>query len=124
MDYIGYVSAVGSEYILENIEDEEFESVDLTYFFGDGADSICANPAIYPDKSVIDRCTLMHDWGDDSAKLVKMWSDVKGNNASPFTYFIIIATFVSLIAGVIVKRTKLRKRRKQYARKARTSKKK
>ena len=120
MDYIGYVSAIGSPEILENIEDEEYEPVDLSYFFGPEATSVCANPAVYPDKSVIERCTLMHDWGDDSAKLVKMWSDVKGNNASFFTYFIIIATFAVLIFAVIMKRTKLSKRRRQYARRQRT----
>lgn len=112
MDEIGYVSAVGGDYILENITDEEeYEPIDLSYFFGPEATAVAADPVYYPDKSVIDRCTMMHDWGDDSKKLVSMWSRVKGDNASPMTYIVIGVTLFGLIFADIYKRVSLYRRR-------------
>lgn len=110
MDYIGYVSVISSDEVREYAEDEEFEPQDLSYFFGEGAENMCANPTVYPDKSIIDRCTLMHDWGDDSEKLIKMWSNVKGNDANVFTYLIIAAVFVAIVAFIVAKRVKANKR--------------
>lgn len=116
MDEIGYVSAIGGPAILEAMEDEEsYEPVDASYFFGEGAESVCLNPTQYPDKSVIERCALMHDSGDRTEQLLAMWSRVKGDSATDATYVIILlAAAVFLVVGI---RRKTRKRRKQKRRK-------
>lgn len=120
MDVIGYVSTIGGDYILDEMQDEEeYEAVDASYFFGEGADSVFLNPVMYPDKAVVDRCTLMHDSGDRTEALLAMWSRVKGDNATSFTYIIIIAAVSLLLAGGIRKRVlrarkKKRSNRKKY----------
>ena len=113
---IGYVSACGTPEILDHFQDEEFDPVNLTYFFGEGADSIRINPVMYPDQAVIERCALEHDWGEDSQMLISMWSRVKGSNASVMTYIIIATLFVGLVAGVIASKTKKRSRRRSRRR--------
>ena len=82
MDVIGYVSAVGGSEVLEAMKDEKFPAVDATYFFGPQADSVCLNPVMYPDRSIIEACSMMHDSGDRTEALLKMWSRLKGDNAS------------------------------------------
>ena len=109
---IGYVSACGTPEILEHFRDEEYDPINLTYFFGEGADSVRINPVMYPAQEVIERCGLEHDWGEDSSMLIEMWSRVKGSNASVMTYIIIGALFVALVAGVIASRAKKSRRSK------------
>ncbi len=118
MDYIGYVSACGSPEVLEYMEDaESYEAIDASYFFGPQADSVHVNPIMYPDKGTIERCGMMHDTGTE--KLLKMWSRVKGDSASAWTYILICLVFAALIAAVIIKYTKKRYRRMRYAKKRR-----
>ena len=114
MDMTGYVSAIGGDEILESISDpEEFEPIDASYFFGAQADSVCINPVMYPEKNIIERCAMMHDRGTE--ELLKMWSRVKGDSSSAWTYILICLVFAGLIAAVIVKYTKKRYRRRRYA---------
>ena len=114
MDMTGYVSAIGGSEILEQIEDsEEFGPVDASYFFGPQADSVCINPVMYPDIKIMERCAMMHDRGTE--ELLKMWSRVKGESSSAWTYILICLVFAGLIAAVIVKYTKKRYRRRRYA---------
>ena len=114
MDMTGYVSAIGGSEILEQIEDsEEFGPVDASYFFGPQADSVCINPVMYPDIKIMERCAMMHDRGTE--ELLKMWSRVKGDSASAWTYILICLVFAGLIAAVITKYTKKRYRRRRYA---------
>ncbi len=118
MDYIGYVSSCGSPEVLEYMEDpESYEPVDASYFFGPQADSVCVNPIMYPDKAAIERCGMMHDTGTE--KLLKMWSRVKGDSASAWTYILICLVFAALIGAVIIKYTKKRYRRRRYAKRRR-----
>ena len=118
MDMTGYVSAIGGSEVLESMTDtEEFDPIDVSYFFGEEADSVCINPVMYPDKSIIERCGMMHDTGTE--ELLKMWSRVKGDSASAWTYILICLVFASLIAAVIIKYTKKRYRRQRYAKKRR-----
>ncbi len=120
MDMTGYVSVIGSEEILESIIDStKYEPINVSYFFGEEADSICVNPIMYPDKTVIERCGMMHDTGTE--ELLKMWSRVKGDSASAWTYILICLVFAALIAAVIVKYTKKRYRRLRYAKKRRSN---
>ena len=114
MDMTGYVSAIGGEEILENMTDsEEFDPIDVSYFFGPQADSVCINHVMYPAENIIERCAMMHDRGTE--ELLKMWSRVKGDSASAWTYILICLVFAGLIAAVIMKYTKKRYRRRRYA---------
>ena len=118
MDMTGYVSVVGGDEILENISDEEeYEAVDARYFFGEGADSVHVNPIMYPDGATILKCGIMHDGGTE--ELLKMWSRVKGSNASIWTYTLIILVFAGLITLVILKYTRKAYRKKMYSKKRR-----
>ena len=93
MDEIGYVSCAGGEKaaaeILAEMNDEEEwpETVDASYFFGDepievedeilDPHALHLNPVYYADKSIIDRCALMHDAGDAQEMLLEMWNAIK-----------------------------------------------
>ena len=110
VEVTGYVSVSGAPEVLEAFSDDEFEPIDLSYFFGPQADSVCANPVLYPDKADIDRSTQEHDWGEDTTKLIEMWSRIKGDNASIFTYVLICGLLAAAIAGVVVSRTKKKSR--------------
>ena len=114
MDMTGYVSAIGGDEILQSMTDpEEFDPIDVSYFFGPHADSVCINQVMYPEKNIIERCAMMHDRGTE--ELLKMWSRVKGDSASAWTYILICLVFAGLIAAVIMKYTKKRYRRRRYA---------
>ena len=118
MDVTGYVSAIGGEEILANMaDDEEFEPIDASYFFGPEADSVCVNPIMYPDKATIERCGMMHD--TDTEALLKMWSRVKGDSASAWTYILIFLVLGSLITAVVIKYVRKARRQKRYNRKRR-----
>ncbi len=115
MDAIGYVSAVGGPEILEAMSDgESFEPLDASYFFGDDAVAVSLNPIMYPDASVIARCGMMHDSGDRTEELLKMWSRVKGDNAGYLTYICIGVALVALIVILILNSRK--KSGKKHAR--------
>ena len=114
MDYIGYVSTIGGEEVLESMSDsEEFEPIDVSYFFGPEADSVCVNPVMYPDSKVIERCGMMHDCGTED--LLRMWSRIKGDSASVWTYTLICLVFAGLIGAVIYKYTRKSHRRRKYS---------
>ena len=118
MDMTGYVSAIGGDEILENMSDpEEFGPIDASYFFGPQADSVCVNPIMYPDKATMDRCGMMHD--TDTEALLKMWSRVKGDSASVWTYTLICLVIGGLVAAVIIKYVKKARRKKMHSRKRR-----
>ncbi len=110
MDETGYVSANGAIEVLESQIDEEYDAIDLSYFFGAEADSVHVNPVLYPDKAVIDRCALEHDWGKDTDKLLAMWSRVKGDNASSMTYIILALALAAVLAAVIVSKSSKKRR--------------
>ena len=110
MDETGYVAANGAMEVLESQIDEEFEPIDLSYFFGEQASSVRVDPVLYPDKAVIERCVLEHDWGTDTDKLLAMWSRIKGDNASSVTY-IVIAAAVFVIACAAITGSARKKRR-------------
>ena len=111
MEETGYVSANGAPEVLDSQIDEAWDPIDLSYFFGAGADSVHVNPVLYPDKSVIERCALEHDWGQDTDKLLAMWARVKGDNASTGTYIIIGLALVALVAGYLASKKKKSHRR-------------
>ena len=116
MDMTGYVSAIGGEEILEAMSDpDSYDAIDASYFFGPDADSVCINSIMYPDKATMERCGMMHD--TDTELLLRMWSRVKGDSASAWTYILICLVFSGLIGAVILKYTKKSHRRKRYSKK-------
>ncbi len=115
MDVTGYVSANGDISVLESQVDEELDPIDVSYFFP-GADSVCVDPVLYPDKATIELCALEHDWGDDTAKLIEMWSRVKGENANVGTIIVVVLALVALAALGIWSKTKKARRRKSSRR--------
>ena len=127
MDATGYVSVVATEEVfaeLENLSYGEMEVCDLSYLFVDdegnaieGSDSVMVDPVLYPDRSVIDRCGVMHDSGDRTDKMLEMWSRVKGDNLSTGMLVGIILFFsLMLIWGVWRKVDAYRKKQKHIKR--------
>ena len=123
------LSAAIEELEAERNDILDMGAVDLSYFFvnedgsplcfvdEDGyeihADSVYIDPIMYPDLSVINRCAMMHDSGDQTDKMLEMWSRVKGDNLSPSMLIFIIVSFVTvLVWGVWRKVDDYRKKQK------------
>ena len=123
MDEIGYVSVVATPEVLESRIDDELEgSVDASYFFGEGAESVKIDPVQYPDKSVIERCGMMHDSGARTPKILEMWARVKGDDVPLWNLLVIVISFaVLLVLGI---RRKIKKSRKASHRVSRKKKRK
>lgn len=115
MDETGYVSANGDASVLESQIDESLEPIDVSYFFGPEATSVRVSPAMYPDKKIIERCALMHDWGSESGKLIAMWGRIKGQRAN-YTTVIVIAA-VALGAAFFAIRSRVAKKSKRRSKK-------
>ena len=113
MDMTGYVSAIGGEDVLEAMSDsEEYAPADVSYFFGESGREAYVNPIMYPSGETIARCAMMHD--TDTETLLKMWSRIKGANASAFTYIIIGLVLGGLLLAVILKYYRKNHRRKRH----------
>ncbi len=117
VDVTGYVSVSGAPEVLEAFTDEDYEALDLSYFFGPEADSVCANPVLYPDRADIERSTQEHDWGERTPQLVEMWSRVKGDSANSMTVIVVVAFVLAIAAFAIY--SKLVKGRKNSRKKRR-----
>lgn len=114
MEETGYVSANGAAEVLESQIDEAYDPIDLSYFFGEAADSVSVDPILYPDASVISRCALEHDWGEKTEDLLAMWQNVKGSRANAATYIVLgIAAAAMLAYGVTKKNSKKKRHRKR-----------
>ena len=116
MDEIGYVSVVATPEVLESRIDDELEgTVDASYFFGEGAESVKIDPVQYPDKAVVERCAMMHDSGSRTEKMLEMWARVKGDDVPLWNLIVIVVSFVLLLIFGI--RRKIKKYRKVSHRK-------
>lgn len=118
MDAIGYVSVIGGDQMLALQEDslKYPETVDASYFFGPEACNVHLNHIQYPDIKKIMKCGTMHDSGDRTDAMLAMWSRVKGDNVSTFTY-IVIAVTVIVIAIAIYTAMKKKNRRRSRGKK-------
>ncbi len=120
MEEIGYVSVIGTPEVMEYMSESAVESgfdepQDLSYFFGEEAESVVINPVLYPDKSVIERCAMMHDSGPRTAALLEMWSRVKGDNLNNWMVIVILVAIVALlVAGIMRKINRRRQRRRRW----------
>ena len=115
MEETGYVSVIATDEVLEAMIDPECDTLDVGYFFGPDATSIPLNHVYYPDRSVIERCVLMHDTADRNEAMLEMWSRVKGNNLDwkMITFILII---FSLLAFAVINRRYRRYHRKKLRR--------
>lgn len=102
MDAIGYVSAVATPEVLEaKIDDSLENSVDASYFFGQGAESVKIDAVQYPDRKVIERCAMMHDSGERTEQMLEMWARVKGEVVKPWVLIVIgITLLMMFILGI------------------------
>ncbi len=120
MDEIGYVSVVSTPEILEALTDSTFQAIDVTYFFGEEADSVCINPVYYPDRKDIERCALMKDAAEQTEEMLAMWNRVKGDNLSTgmvvFLLIVVALAVIVIILQVTKKRENDKKRRKKRSR--------
>ena len=115
MDEIGYVSVVASPEILEAKIDSTLEEYsDLTYFFGEGADSVHIDNIQYPDRAVIERAALMRDCGNRTKSMIEMWSRVKGDSLDAWVYIVIGLTFGGGIVWYIYNKVQEHKRNVRY----------
>ena len=120
MDASGYVSVIGTDEVMEYMSESAVEAgvegtTDLTYFFGEGADSVVINSAMYPDRKVVERCAMMHDSGPRTEAMLAMWSRVKGDNLNNWMVVVIfIANGFLIVVGVIRKVKKRRQRRRRW----------
>lgn len=113
MDAIGYVSAVGAPEVLENRTDDSLdETSDVSYFFGEGADSVKIDRVQYPSAEVIARCAMMHDSGDRTEQMLEMWSRVKGDNINTGIIIICACALIGLLALAFARRSKRSKKRR------------
>ena len=118
MDASGYVSVIASDEVKEYMSEAAVESgyeepQDLSYFFGEDADSVVINPALYPDRSVIERCAMMHDSGSRTEALLAMWSRVKGDNLNNWMVIVILLSFAVLLVVGIMRKLKQRRRKRR-----------
>ena len=133
MDYIGYTSAIAGDEIFdlvcENYEEEDGEyEYDLSYFFNgtlsedkytDGKAIIRTNTfgrqltTQYPSTDEVSRCGIMEDFGDRNEAVLEMWSKVKSNNITAFSY--VMMAFLALVAAFMLTssiKKKLKKKRR------------
>lgn len=137
MDYIGYTSAIAGDelydLVCENygVEDGKYEH-DLSYFFSgtlskdrytDGKVIVRTNEigrqltTQYPSVEETVRCGIMEDFGDKNQMVLEMWSVVKSNNISTFSYIMMV--FIALLMIFMITssiRRRLKKKRRLKSR--------
>ena len=120
METIGYVSAVATPEILEEKIDTTLETYsNLAYFFGPEARQIQIDPIQYPDSSVVARCAIIRDAGDNTQAVLDMWSHVKGDNLGGGLVAVILITLVVLVIYVSYQKIKRYKNRRNQSRRKR-----
>ena len=112
MDEIGYVSAIGGpEVLAAQIDEEIYAPVDASWFFGEGAEAVCVSPIQYPDASIVPNLGMLHDSGERTEALLQMWSRVKGDSATLYTYAVLAVAAVAIASLVIVHNARKKHRR-------------
>lgn len=117
MDMTGYVSAIATPEILEErIDTTLTESVDVSYFFGEGAEHARVNPVQYPDRKVVERCAMIRDFGNKTEVVLEMWSRVKGDNLNSWIVILIFAVFGLLFVWIVYKRINRYQQKRRHRR--------
>ena len=135
MDYIGYTSAIAGDEIFDlvcdNYEEEDGKyEYDLSYFFNGtlSNDRYTEGKAIirtntlgrqlttqYPSPQEADRCGIMEDFGERNQAVLEMWTRVKSNNISTFSYVmmaVLALMAAAMITSAIRRKIKKKKRRR------------
>lgn len=102
MEAIGYVSVIGSREVMEGMmedDDSGVPFVDASYIFGEEGRHVRLRQVYYPDKTVIERCALMHDCADKTEAMVDMWSRVKGDSLN-VRMILVICSVMGIICFV------------------------
>jgi spermidine/putrescine transport system substrate-binding protein len=122
MEEIGYVSVIASPEILDWANDSDLypEASNLSYFFGENADSVHVNHVFYPDQKVIERCALMHDCGERTEDLIAMWSRIKGDNLGAGMVIFICIILALIIIVVVIQTVNKKRQQKMQQRKKRS----
>ena len=121
MEEIGYVSVIASPEVMEWADDDEIEeTADLSYFFGPEATAVHANQVLYPDMSVINRCALMHDCGEQTKDMLAMWNRIKGDNLNSTMMIIVIVIVLAIVIFAAVRAISKRRQRNMQNRKRQT----
>lgn len=137
MNYIGYTSVIAGNEIFDLVcdwygSDEGEHTVDLTYFFeGTVDDSYLVDgkllvrtdelgrqfSAQYPEKEIVDRCSVMRDFGERNVAVLNMWLEFKAETFSLPLILLTVAVIV-LIGAVLLWFTKPKRdsarRRKEW----------
>ncbi len=113
MEAIGYVSVIGTPEVLEAMQDDSYAPLDASYMFGEVGKNARLNPVYYADKSVIDRCALMHDCADQTEAMVEMWSRVKGDSLNVRMIVVVVSVIVGFIAVLASRKLRNYRRRKR-----------
>ena len=115
MDITGYTSVIATPEILdEQIDTTLNETVNLSYFFGPGNDSLQVNSIQYPDSSVVSRCAIINDFLDKNDEVLEMWSRAKGDSLFSGMTYLIVGVIILLVAWIVfryVKKAKSKKKR-------------
>lgn len=137
MAYIGYTSAIAGDEIFDLVcdyygdENGKFEH-DVSYFFKDslspekydenGRAIIRTNEkgrqlmTQYPTLAETARCGIMEDFGERNQAVLEMWSVVKSNNISAFSYVMMAVLLLmasAMVASTIRRKLKKKKRMKR-----------
>jgi len=118
MDEIGYVSAVATPEVLEEKIDTTLAYYsDLSYFFGPGADSVQVDRIQYPERTVVERCAMIRDFGDQTEAILEIWSRVKGDNLGVGITIFIFVVVAAMSGWLIYRRIQQYKRNRLVRRK-------
>ena len=83
MEFIGYTSAIATPEILEWIEEnysaDEYEPVDLSYFFGEEYSAVPVDIVQYPSAAIIANSAVMRDYGNNQEIMLDLWTSIKNS---------------------------------------------
>lgn len=83
MEFIGYTSAIATPEILEWIEEnysaDEYDTVDLSYFFGEEYTTVPVDIVQYPSAAIIANSAVMRDYGDNQELMLDLWTSIKNS---------------------------------------------
>ena len=133
VDATGYVSSSAAPEVMEYFrldaeeeeeeeddaeeEAEEYEYIDVSYFFTPADTAVALDPVLYPSREDIERSTMEHFWGPKTKNLIEMWSRVKGDNVNPTTWVVIGLTAVVFLFIKIAELSRKARRKKSRRRK-------
>lgn len=104
MDFTGYSSAVGTPEILAAVTDTLLlHPVDLSYFFGPEATAVYVDSIMYPDREIIERCSILRDCGGRQEVMREIWLRMKKMNPTDSaTWYVAVGIIIIILAAIAV----------------------